>query len=143
MCWLLARSYDVPWLLAVSYAGFFLNLFNLIPVPPLDGGRITGVLSPRIWLLGIPIFGALLWFRFSAILVVIAILALPNMLAALRYRADSEHAKTYYAVSTRVRWTYGTYYIVLLAFLALMTHDVHEQLQGRAGAPARIERGTV
>jgi Zn-dependent protease len=143
VCWLLARSYDVPWLLAVSYAGFFLNLFNLIPVPPLDGGRITGVLSPRIWLLGIPILGALLWYRFSAIMVVIVILALPNIFAALRYRADSEHAKTYYAVSARVRWTYGFYYIVLLAFLAMMTHDVHEQLQGRAGQPARMESGTV
>jgi Zn-dependent protease len=143
VCWLLARSYDVPWLLAVSYAGFFLNLFNLIPVPPLDGGRITGVLSPRIWLLGIPILGALLWYRFSALMVVIVILALPNILAALRYRADSAHAQAYYAVSSRVRWTYGAYYILLLAFLAMMTHDVHEQLQGGAAAPARMERGTV
>ena len=48
-----------------SYAGFFLNLVNLIPLPPLDGGRITAVLSPRIWLLGVPIIGTLLWFHFS------------------------------------------------------------------------------
>ena len=40
---LLARSYDATWLLAVAYAGFFLNLFNLIPLSPFDGGRITAV----------------------------------------------------------------------------------------------------
>jgi Zn-dependent protease len=128
-CWYLARNYNIDWLLAVAYSGFFLNLFNLIPVPPLDGGRITGVLSPRIWLLGIPILGAMMWYRFSALLVVIAILALPNIIAALRYRADSPQAQSYYAVSARVRWEYGFYYIVLLAFLAMMTHDVDQQLR--------------
>jgi Zn-dependent protease len=143
VCWLLARSYDAQWLLAVSYAGFFLNLFNLIPVPPLDGGRITGVLSPRIWLLGIHVLGALLWFQFSALLLVIVILALPNIFAALRYRADDAHAQAYYAVSSRVRWTYGTYYVLLLGFLAFMTHEVHLQLQGPGADPARMERGTV
>jgi len=47
-CYWAARSYDAPWLLAVAYAGFFINLFNLIPLSPFDGGRITAVLSPRI-----------------------------------------------------------------------------------------------
>ena len=35
-----------------------LFLFNLIPLSPFDGGRITAVLSPRIWLLGVRV-GAL------------------------------------------------------------------------------------
>ena len=129
-CYFLARNYDVHWLLAVSYAGFFLNLFNLIPIPPLDGGRITAVLSPRIWLLGIPVFGYLLWTQFSPIMLVIAILAAPHMMAALRYRKDSPEAQTYYAVSARVRWEYGMIYIVLIAFLTMMTHDVNQQLRG-------------
>ena len=46
-------------LLALSYAGFFLNLFNLIPLSPFDGGRITAVISPRVWLIGVPILVAL------------------------------------------------------------------------------------
>jgi Zn-dependent protease len=57
-CYFIALSYDATWLLAVAYAGFFLNLFNLIPLSPFDGGRITAVLSPRIWLLGVPILVA-------------------------------------------------------------------------------------
>ena len=63
LCYLIARgSPDAAWLLAVSYSGFFLNLFNLIPLPPFDGGRITAVLSPKIWLLGMPVLiGIFLW----------------------------------------------------------------------------------
>ncbi len=48
--YLWARSEDSGLLLAISYAGLFLNLFNLLPISPLDGGRVTAVLSPRIWL---------------------------------------------------------------------------------------------
>jgi len=129
-CYFLARNYGVHWLLAVSYTGFFINLINLIPLPPLDGGRITSVLSPRIWLLGVPIIGALLWYRFSFILLLVAILAGPHVLAALRFDKNSPEAQQYYAVSPRVRWEYGFIYVVLIAFLAMMTHDVQQQLSG-------------
>jgi len=133
LCYLLARNWDVDWLLAVSYAGFFLNLFNLIPLSPFDGGRITAVLSPRIWLLGVPVLVALFFWRPSPILILFAILAYPQVMKALRFRKDSIEAQTYYAVPTAVKWEYGTYYLVLAAFLALMTHDVHEML-ARSGA---------
>ena len=133
LCYLLARSWDLDWLLAVSYAGFFLNLFNLLPLSPFDGGRITAVLSPRIWLLGVPVLVALFFWRPSPILILFAILAYPQVMKALRFRKDSVEAQTYYAVPTAVKWEYGTYYLVLAAFLALMTHDVHEML-ARPGA---------
>ena len=128
-CYFIARSYDLPWLLAVAYAGFFINLFNLIPLSPFDGGRITAVLSPRIWLLGVPILVALFFWRPSPMLVLVAILAAPHVWQSIRFRKDSPEAQTYYAVSTRTKWEYGLYYIVLAAFLAVMTHDVHEMLQ--------------
>lgn len=133
LCYFLARNYDSNWLLAVAYAGFFLNLFNMIPLSPFDGGRITAVLSPRIWLLGVPVLGALFIYRPSPMLILMALLAAPQVLKALSYRSDDEGA-TYYAVSPAVRVEYGSYYIALLAFLAVMTHDVHEMLSqlGRA-----------
>ncbi|EIT86958.1 peptidase M50 [Fictibacillus macauensis ZFHKF-1] len=37
----------------VIFIGAFLNLFNLFPISPLDGGRIVGLLSPKLWLLGL------------------------------------------------------------------------------------------
>ena len=41
-----ARETDSTLMLAIAYAGFFINLFNMIPVSPFDGGRVTAVLSP-------------------------------------------------------------------------------------------------
>ena len=128
--WLMAQSWQLPWLLAVAYSGFFLNLFNLIPLSPFDGGRITAVLTPRVWLLGVPVLGALFWYRPSPMLLIIAVLAAPQVWKALTYRRDSAEAQTYYAVGASVRWRYGLIYVVLTAFLALATFEVHEQLRG-------------
>ena len=132
VAYVMARSYDADWLLAVAYGGFFLNLFNLIPLSPLDGGRITAVLSPRVWLLGVPVLVALFFWRPSPMLVLLAVLAAPQVWKAIRYKSDSDEALTYYAVPLRTKLEYGAYYLLLLAFLALMTHDVHEMLQARS-----------
>src|SRR5215467_12185116 len=82
-CYFLARNFDSRLLLALSYSGFFLNLFNLIPLSPFDGGRITAVLSPRIWLAGVPILIALFFWRPSPLLILMALLAAPQVMRAL------------------------------------------------------------
>jgi len=132
-CYFLARDQDSDLLLAIAYSGFFLNLFNLIPLSPFDGGRITAVLSPRIWLLGVPVLAALFFWRPSPMLILMALLAAPQLLKAIRYKSDSEEAQTYYAVSAATRFEYGFYYLALAGFLAVMTHDVHEMLRGVGG----------
>lgn len=127
VAYLLARSWNLDWLLAVAYAGLFLNLFNLIPLMPFDGGRITAVLSPRLWLLGVPVLVALFFWRPSPMLLLMALLAAPHLWQAIRGPQDA----AYYAVSAAKKWEYGLMYVALAAFLALMTHDVHEMLVAR------------
>jgi Zn-dependent protease len=126
-----ARESNTTWLLAVAYSGFFLNLFNLIPISPFDGGRITAVLSPRIWLLGVPMLGALFLWRPSPMLILMAFLAAPQVWKAIKYRKDSEEAQTYYAVPTAKKWEYGLIYLGLAGFLAVMAFDSHALLESQ------------
>lgn len=132
-CYFLSRHLDSTLLLAVSYAGFFLNLFNLIPLSPFDGGRITAVLSPRVWLLGVPILVGLFFWHPSPMLILVALLASPQLWAALKYDPRAPENERYYGVSAEVRTTYAAYYLILVVVLAAMTYTVHESL-----GPARI-----
>jgi Zn-dependent protease len=59
LVYLMALHYESHWLLAIAYAGFVLNLFNLIPVVPLDGGHIVAVVTSKIWIIGVPLLVAL------------------------------------------------------------------------------------
>jgi Zn-dependent protease len=130
VCYFFARSYNSNLLLALAYSGFFLNLFNLIPLSPFDGGRITAVISPRLWLLGVPILIALFLYRPSPLLILMALIAAPQVWKALKFDPNAPENAAYYSVSSAKRWEYGIWYVGLAAFLAVMTHDVHEMLQG-------------
>lgn len=55
------------------FLGALLNLFNLLPVSPLDGGRIVSVLSTKIWLLGLIFVAILIFWSSSPIMVLILI----------------------------------------------------------------------
>ncbi len=115
-------------LIAISYAGFMLNLFNLIPVPPFDGGRITAVLGSKVWLLGIPVLIGLFLLRPSPLLLIIALLAAPQLYAAWREDPNSPEVRAYYEVRGGARWRYGLGYLGLAAFLAVMSYETHALL---------------
>ena len=122
------RSYDSNVLLAIAYAGLFLNLFNLLPLAPLDGGRITAIISPRIWLIGAPIMVAVMLYRPSPVLFMIAIISLPQVMRAWRYDPKALENLAYYGVAPQVKLEYGAAYLALTAFLSVMTYELHEML---------------
>jgi Zn-dependent protease len=62
------------WWLALASLGFLLNLFNLTPMPPLDGGRVARVFSRKAWILGLVVIAAMLVASPSPPLVLIAVL---------------------------------------------------------------------
>lgn len=129
-CYYAARNYDSQLLLALAYAGFFLNLFNLIPLSPFDGGRVTAVISPKLWLVGVPILIGLFLYRPSPLLILMALLAAPQAWKAWKslrgQLSEAEHA--YYLASAETRYSYGALYLGLAGFLAIMCHELHTEL---------------
>lgn len=125
----LARHQESDLLMALAYSGFMINLFNLIPLSPLDGGRITQILSPRIWFLGVPLLVALFFYFPSPLLILIAILAAPSLLAAWRYDPNTPEARRYRDVPTATRLEYTFLYLGLAVVLALLAYNVHESLR--------------
>jgi Zn-dependent protease len=124
ICYLVAQESGDRFWLAVAYAGFFLNLFNLIPLRPFDGGRVVGVISPKLWLVGVPILiGVFLW-RPSPLILIFGLLALPEVWAVLRGRAENRFPKA--PDSVRIR--YGAEYLGLLLALAVLAFETHESL---------------
>lgn len=112
--------------LALAYAGLMLNLFNLIPISPLDGGRITAILSPKLWWAGLPILLALFVINQSPMLLLIAILAIPHLMSSLKQGSENGMPPGYYDVPPSVRWSYAAYYLGLTAFLAVMSYQTHQ-----------------
>jgi len=133
LVYVFARNEGSHLLLALAYSGFFLNLFNLIPLSPLDGGRITQVISPRLWLLGLPVLGAVFMWRPSPLLIFVGVLAGLQLWQARKRRHDPAQQAYHASTTATTRLTYGAIYVLLLAFLAVMCHDLHEMLQ-RPGA---------
>lgn len=53
LAYVLGVAMDSDLLLVVAYVGFFLNLINLLPIHPLDGGRISTAVTRWLWLVGL------------------------------------------------------------------------------------------
>jgi Zn-dependent protease len=79
-----------PELFAMAYLGILLNLFNMLPVPPLDGGRITAAISPWIWMFGVAgVIGLIVrdvvrGHPVNMILVLVILFAAPRVIATLK-----------------------------------------------------------
>lgn len=126
-CYYAADSFDSRLLLALAYAGLMLNLFNLIPLSPLDGGRITSIISPKTWWIGAPLIVALFIWNHSPMLLLIAVMAIPHLLSTFRGGADALSSR-YYDVPQATRWSYAAYYLLLAGFLGVMTYETHRAI---------------
>lgn len=124
-----------PLLLALAYVGFFLNLFNLIPMSPLDGGRILGAATRWAYVAGLPILAVIAIWRFNPFL--LFILVLGAMDAFQRFRGGAVTSMYYSAISPAARWAVAGGYVLLAGLLAIGMSDTHNALQVlRAGGIA-------
>ena len=110
-----------PVLLVLAYIGFFLNLINLLPVLPLDGGRAMGALSPAFWLLGVGLMVALMLTSTISplFILLVAFLGGPELWRRWKTRNTPE-GQAYHKIEPRYRLAVGVVYIVLVVSLALL-----------------------
>jgi Zn-dependent protease len=101
--------------IAAAYTGFFLNLINLIPVLPFDGGRVAGAVSPRVWLFGVValVLAAVAFHWFNPLILILVVFSLPQALAAWRTRSATPE----FALSPLQRGGIAASYFVLAGFL--------------------------
>lgn len=137
ICYILADG-QRGMMMALAYAGFMLNLFNLIPVTPLDGGRVLGIVSPKLWGLGLLALVVTFFIIPNPLIILIAIIAAPQIWAA--WKGENPMPPIYYSVSAKVRSKYLVQYLVLLGFLTVMSAGVHETMSEVRGDVSRSIR---
>lgn len=105
---------------ALAFTGCFLNLFNLLPVLPLDGGRAMAAMAPWMWFAG---FGAIVVLVFvwpNPVLVLIALLGGLELYRRWRDRKTGEEGNAaYYTVAPRHRLAVAAVYIGLIVALVV------------------------
>ena len=89
-----------PVRLPLAYTGFFLQLFNLIPVSPLDGGRMVAAVDRRLWWFGLPLLlGVIILTGSWTLGILLAMLVLSQFFGRMRRPEPA----SYFAVPLRVR----------------------------------------
>ena len=105
----------------LAYFGFFMNLFNLIPVVPFDGGRVLAAIDRRLWILGflgLVAFQIWSWINgnFSPWLLFFVIIA-GTQFWARRSQPNSPDTRAYYTVPVGERIVLSLLYFGLAAVL--------------------------
>jgi Zn-dependent protease len=113
-------------LIAAAYLGFFLNLFNLLPVVPLDGGRAMAALHPALWAVGAVGAVALAVALRSPFLIVFLLFFGREGWRRwqLRRRGGLEQQR-YYEVLPRQRLAIAATYVALIALLLVGLDVAH------------------
>jgi Zn-dependent protease len=122
--WIAGVAYDSNHLKALAFLGFFLNLFNLLPVVPLDGGRIVSALHPVLWLVGFLALLGLVFVSPNPILIIILIFSGMELWQRWRTR-NAPELQEYYRVTPRQRAITAVLYFGLAVFLVLGMEATH------------------
>ncbi len=110
--------------LFIAFAGFVLNLINLLPVGMLDGGRISGAVTKWMWVLG---GGALVYKTYqqpNPLMIVVLLLVAFQVYASI-VREDDE---SFYDVTIGQRAGIAAAYFILVVFLSHQTYLAWEKL---------------
>ncbi len=113
-----AMHFRSPLAFALAETTFFLNLFNMIPLGQMDGGRIAKAFSKRAWIVGGILMMGLFLLRPSPQLAIIALLGLMQAFRGAQSDAQS--------VPEEVRRKWQLRYFGLVLYLGLAMYFVKE-----------------
>ena len=106
-----------PLFLGLAYFNFLINLFNLAPMLPLDGGRAVGAMSPVFSILGLAVMVGM--FFVAPIMAFIALLGLPEVWHRWKTRNTPE-GQAYNRIPAESRVLVGLVYVGLIVLLGLL-----------------------
>jgi Zn-dependent protease len=124
-------TYTHNLLLALAYVGFLINLFNLIPFSPLDGGRVASALSPWANVIGLGVILLLIaapvaaGHSFNPFLLLILVIG--GISTLQRFRNRGLHPE-YERIAPGTRAWIAAGYAVMLAITAIGMTETHSAL---------------
>jgi Zn-dependent protease len=126
VCFAIGEAANSDFFRALAYIGFLLNLFNLLPVVPLDGGRAMAAMAPWMWFVGLGALVALLLLVPNVILLIIVVFGVYEVYRRWHARKNgSLEQAAYYRVAPRHRLMVGAVYVGLVALLAFGMAETH------------------
>lgn len=120
---LVGLEYHANFLIAAASVSFVFNLFNMITVPPFDGGTMCAAISTWFWFLGLIMLGfALIYFHSlytsMFIILIVFFMTLPRLKQTF-FEEASEEMQEYYNTHISNRLTMAVLYLGILAALLL------------------------
>jgi Zn-dependent protease len=108
---------------ALAFTGFFLNLFNLLPVVPLDGGRAMAAMAPWMWFVGFAAMIPLaLIFPNPIILIILLFAGYETYKRWKARKGGGAQQEAYYRVRPLDRALVAAVYLSLIALLVVGMH---------------------
>lgn len=130
LCFWLYQVTGLTVLLPLAYFSFLINLLNLVPVSPLDGGRVVGAISRWIWPLGLILLGAAFFYTHSILLLLLLWLGFMETLSRFRVMSPGN---PYYQIPLLTRAYVTVFYFGLAAALAIGMFAAEGLMVAQAG----------
>jgi len=124
-----ANLTDSQLLFALADFGYMVNLFNMMPLGSMDGGRIAGALSPYAGVVGLGMGGGLLYTGVITNPIMYLIMLSGAWSTFQRFYDPQHHPPNYYKITPQQRGILGGCYFGLIGVIVagMSLNAVHKK----------------